>query len=176
MVQSADNDNELLSLCLDGDGLAFGKLVNKYQVAMYNTVLNIVQDPDDAKDVLQRSFIKAWENLGSFNAKHRFFSWMYRIVINESLNNARNRKKMFAIGSGPDDSADPHDSLVEKETKQRLSFAIKQLTPEYRAVILLRHFDELSYAEMAQVLGIEEKTVKSRLYSARLQLREAMNQ
>lgn len=174
MLQSIDSDKVLVVKCLSGDKNAFGELVNKYQLPMYNTVLNIIQDTDDAKDILQRSFIKAWENLDSYNADFRFFSWMYRIVLNETLNSARKKK------SNPTELTDfleqdtPHDKLVRKETVNRLAFAISKLNADSRAVILLRYFEDMSYAEMADVLEIDEKTVKSRLFSARLKLREAL--
>jgi RNA polymerase sigma-70 factor, ECF subfamily len=164
----------LVNKCLNGETDAFDELVNHHQFAMYNTVFQIVGDGDDARDVTQAAFIKAWENLHTYDTKYRFFSWLYRIMVNEALNMVRSRRVHYELKL-VNEQAEPADSeLMVSEQNSDLSRAIDRLTPEYKAVIVMRHFEDLSYKEMAEVLNIDEKTVKSRLYSARMKLRDAL--
>ncbi|TVQ12008.1 MAG: sigma-70 family RNA polymerase sigma factor [Balneolaceae bacterium] len=164
----------LVNKCLNGDTEAFDELVTHHQFAMYNTVYRIVGEQDDARDVTQAGFIKAWEHLHTYKSEHRFFSWLYRIMVNEALNTVRAKRVHYELKL-VDHHADPADrELLEDEQNSDLAKAIDRLSPDYKAVILMRHFEDLSYKEMAQILDIDEKTVKSRLYSARMKLREAL--
>ena len=168
------NCRALINKCLNGETEAFDELVKHHQFAMYNTVFQIVGDGDDARDVTQAAFIKAWENLHTYNPKYRFFSWLYRIMVNEALNMVRSRRVHYELKL-VNEQAEPADSeLLVSEQNSDLARAIDQLTPEYKAVIVMRHFEDLSYREMAGILDIDEITVKSRLYSARLKLRETL--
>jgi RNA polymerase sigma-70 factor, ECF subfamily len=158
---------------------AFDELVTGHQFAMYNTVLRIVGETNDARDVTQAGFIKAWENLHTYKPEHRFFSWLYRIMVNEALNSVRSKRVHYelrlvddAIEAGESD--EPDRELINAERNASLAKAIGRLSPDYRAVIVMRHFEDLSYHEMADILDIDEKTVKSRLYSARIKLRECL--
>lgn len=168
------NCRVLVQKCQQGNTKAFDVLVTQYQFAMYNTVLRIVGDPNDAKDVTQSAFIKAWESMNTFNHDHKFFSWLYRIMINEALNSVRSRKIHYELKLVSDQVSPADDELLEKEENEGLSRAIDHLSPDYKAVILMRHFEDMSYREMASILDIDEKTVKSRLYSARMKLREML--
>jgi RNA polymerase sigma-70 factor, ECF subfamily len=164
----------LVNKCLQGETDAFDELVNHHQFAMYNTVLRIVGDVDDASDVTQAAFIKAWENLHNYKPEYRFFSWLYRIMVNEALNMVRSKRVHYELKL-VNEQAEPADrELLMSEQNSDLGRAMDQLTPEYRAVIVMRHFEDLSYREMADILDIDEKTVKSRLYSARIKLREIL--
>lgn len=165
-------DIQLVERCIEGDDTAFEQLVKRYQLPMYRTALGIVGGQDQAKDVTQKGFIKAWENIDSFNPDYRFFSWLYRIIVNEALNHSRGSDDVVTLSSTVSSETTPHQQVVKTEEKMQVKKAIKQLKPHYRAVIHLRHFEELSYKEIAKVLDIKAKTVKSRLYTARSNLRE----
>lgn len=168
------SDNELVEKCLQGNNGAFNELVDRYQLTMYRTAFSIVKNPEIAKDVTQDGFIKSWENLGSFNPKYKFYSWLYRIIVNEALNRVRQNKNFESISNQSSDGATPFKELIKKEENRQLYEAIESLPAEFSSVIYLRHFEELSYREIAEVLDIDEKTVKSRLYGARMKLRESL--
>ncbi len=171
---SDKDDQELVSECLNGNNRAFDKLVLRYQLPMYRTALGIVKDPDAARDVVQNGFVKSWEKLATYDSKHRFYSWLYRIIINESLNHVRSARRQDLVTSPQEDDQTPFLIMVNKEEHQRLYDAIGQLGDDQRIVLHLRHFEELSYQEIAVVLEIDEKKVKSRLFSARMKLRELL--
>lgn len=168
------SDNELVEKCLQGDNKAYGLLVKRYQLTMYRTALFIVKDTELAKDVTQNGFIKSWEKLRDFNPEYKFYSWLYRIIVNEALNKVRQIKNLESISNQSSDGDTPYKELIKKEENRQLYEAIESLPSEFSSVIYLRHFEELSYREIAEVLEIEEKTVKSRLYGARMKLRESL--
>lgn len=169
------HDKDLVKRCLKGDQKAFEILLDRYQKPIYNVALRMVNDVDDAADLTQTVFIKAYENLRSYNDRYKFFSWLYRIAVNTSLNFLEQKKRRDLLG----DRDIPQEPGVEAELEaservQKLEDAILELRPEYRIVIVLRHFHDLSYEEMSQILDIPEKKVKSRLFSARQMLREIL--
>ncbi len=170
------SDQELVVECLNGDNGAFDQLVLRYQLPMYRTALGIVKDPDTARDIIQIGFVKSWEKLASYNSSHQFYSWLYRIIINESLNHIRSARKMELVSSSQEDDQTPYLIMVDKEEHRRLHEAIAQLGDDQRIVLQLRHFEELSYRDIAEVLEMDEKKVKSRLFSARMKLREILVQ
>lgn len=172
MVEASDK--ELVEQCLQGNNRAFGILVERYQLPMYRTALSIVKNREIAKDVTQNGFIKSWEKLQSFNPKYKFYSWLYRIVANEALNNLRSKKNFEKLSSHRSENTTPFADVIKKEENRLLYKAIEALSEEFSSVIYLRHFEELSYKEIAEVLEIKEKTVKSRLYGARMKLRESI--
>ena len=170
-----DIDNELIEQCQRGDTGAFGTLVEKYQRPLFNVIVRMVNDYEDARDIAQTVFVKAFEKLDSFDRNYRFFSWLYRIMINETinfLNQCKPRSELHhEILSG---EKLPDEQYQENELSERVQNAVMALQVDYRIVILLRHFEDLSYMEMGQVLDIPEKTVKSRLFTARRQLSEIL--
>jgi RNA polymerase sigma-70 factor (ECF subfamily) len=170
-----ESDIALVNRVLGGDPPAFAILVERYQGVLFNLALRMVGDYDDAQDVTQSAFVKAYRKLDTFDSRHRFFSWIYRITLNESLN-ARNAKRSF--DSIPDSIAAPEPDALEEiardERRRQLNSAIRDLPELYRRVVELRHRSELSYREIAEALEIPEKTVKSRLFSARRRLAEAL--
>ncbi len=174
-MKSKPSDLQIIERCLDGRSGDFRLLIERYQQPMYRTALGITGDPERAKDITQNGFIKAWEKLDTFDPNHRFFSWLYRIIVHEALNSNRAEEKFTSLNRMPPDSETPHLQVVKEESKQKLRQALKTLKPNYRTIIHLRHFEELSYREIAEILDIEEKTVKSRLYTARMNLRDALN-
>jgi RNA polymerase sigma-70 factor (ECF subfamily) len=169
-----DPDAELVARCLGGDVEAFEPLVLRYQRALFNVAWRMLGDREDARDVVQGAFVKAWEKLGSFDPRYRFFSWMYRIVVNESLN-ARGRRPPFdSLVTDVAAPGGPEEALRSRERADCLQAALMGLTESDREVIVLRHFAELSYADIGDALGLAEKTVKSRLHDARQRLGRAM--
>jgi RNA polymerase sigma-70 factor (ECF subfamily) len=169
-----EEDATLVARCLGGEVEAFEPLVVRYQRPLFNVAWRVLGDREDARDVVQGAFVKAWEKLGSFDPRYRFFSWIYRIVLNESLN-ARGRRTPTA--PLPTDLAaprGPEEELVSREQTDCLQDALLRLSEDDRQVILLRHFAELSYSEIGETLGLAEKTVKSRLHEARRRLGRMM--
>jgi RNA polymerase sigma-70 factor, ECF subfamily len=173
---TAHADAELVRECLAGDQRAFETLVRKYEKPIYNLALKMLKDRDDAMDVSQTVFVKVYERLDSYDDKHGFFSWIYRIAINESINFSKRSKRLDEYESGvtaalaPTQEAEQSAGALSEEVER----AIAELKLDYRMVIVLKHFHDFSYGEMADILGIPEKTVKSRLFSARQQLKEIL--
>jgi RNA polymerase sigma-70 factor (ECF subfamily) len=169
-------DNKLIAMSLRGDNSAFDVLVKRYELQMYRTALGVVKDREAAKDVTQSGFIKCWKKLDGYNSKYKFYSWLYRIIVNEALNYVRDKKPHTNLRLHHTDGNNPFLMLQKKEENKGLVRAIEDLSTDYRIVIQLRHFEELPYKDIAHILNIEEKTVKSRLYSARIQLREKLQE
>jgi RNA polymerase sigma-70 factor (ECF subfamily) len=134
----------------------------------------MVGDYEDARDVAQAAFVKAFSKLGSFDPRHRFFSWLYRIMVNEALNLIDRRRPGVPLPPGLAVAVDPSAVLEATECAELVQTALRELPPESREVLVLRHFGELSYQEMAETLAIPEKTVKSRLFTARQRLGEIL--
>jgi len=173
-VNEAD-DIALVEQCLAGDTAAFGQLVDRHQTAVFNVALRMVNRYEDAQDIAQTVFLKAFQNLSRYKAEYKFFSWIYRMVINESINFLERRRPAEPLEDNHvSPQPTPHDSLEASELNGTIERAIASLSPEYRAVIILKHLEDLSYDEIARALGIPEKTVKSRLFSARRQLGEVL--
>jgi RNA polymerase sigma-70 factor, ECF subfamily len=169
-----DSDADLVARCLQGEVEAFEPLVLRYQRVLFNAAWRMLGDREEAKDVVQGAFVKAWEKLGTFDRRYRFFSWMYRIVVNESLN-ARGRRPPFQpLESDVAATGGPEAELQERERTDCVQAALLRLTNDDRQVIVLRHFADLSYAEIGDTLGLPEKTVKSRLHEARQRLGRAL--
>jgi RNA polymerase sigma-70 factor (ECF subfamily) len=169
-----DPDEALVARCLGGEAEAFESIVSRYQRVLFNAAYRLLGDREEARDVAQGALVKAYEKLSSFDPRYRFFSWIYRIVVNEALN-TRDRRRPTAplLADLPDVSgngARVEEALAARERSDSLQAAILRLRNEDREVIVLRHFAELSYAEIGETLGLAEKTVKSRLHEARQRL------
>jgi RNA polymerase sigma-70 factor (ECF subfamily) len=165
-----DPDTELVARCLHGDVAAFEPLVLRYQRPLFNVAWRMLGDREEARDVVQGAFVKAWEKLGTFDPHHRFFSWIYRIVVNESLNVRGRRPTLQPLGAEIPSPGGAEEAVRERELADCVQKALKRLSGDDREVIALRHFADLSYAEIAEALGLAEKTVKSRLHEARQRL------
>lgn len=168
-------DQDAVQRCRDGDLDAFGSLVDRYERPVFNTILHMVGDAEDAREICQQVFTKAFEHLSSYDCARRFFSWIYRIAVNESINHLHSRHRHQPL----DDNLaqrlpNPAEAFEDLERSAHLHQAILRLSENYRAVIILHHFLHLSYSEIAEVQHLPEKTVKSRLFSARQLLRQAM--
>lgn len=171
MLVKAD-DAQIVRSVLDGDAAAFGELLGRYERPVYNAALRMLGNREDAADVCQTVFLRAWENLADFDPERRFYSWIYRIAIHESLRALERRRAHDEV---PDDAPSrepgPETRLSDLELAGIVQRALLAMTPEYRAVIVMRHFLDSSYREMAEALGLPEKTVKSRLFTARQRLK-----
>ena len=169
------DDETLVQRCLSGDTEAFGELVSRYERPIFNVALRMLRDHEEAQDATQNAFVKAWQNLGQFDRNRRFFSWIYRIAINESLNRATRRKKTEAMDERIiDRGLTPVDHTERGEESILIERAVNQLSDAYREVIVLRHWLDLSYDEIADALHVPAKSVKSRLFSARTRLGEIL--
>ncbi len=168
------SDNELVELCLEGDHRAYETLVRKYQQILYTTACQITGDQVAAKDVVQNVFIKAWQKLATFDKRFRYFSWLYRIAVNESLNHKRDNHTTDELPNELSHDSDPHQDMEVQESNMHLQEAIDQLPLEQRMVLYLKYFDDMPYRDIAYILDIEENLVKSRLYSARIRLRDIL--
>ncbi len=131
---------------------------------------------EDARDITQNVFLKAFRNLEGFDPKHKFFSWIYRIALNESINLRNSRRVPREVDERVADGHPlPDDLLCSTELSREIQSALMSMEPNQRAVIVLRHFHHCSYYDIGQILDIPEKTVKSRLFTARNQLREVLH-
>lgn len=175
MLNTDDRDKRLVQECLAGNTAAFGGLIDKYEKLLFNIALRMVNNYDDARDITQTAFLKAYERLDSYDPRYKFFSWIYRIVVNESINAKTKAKRFTELDRDiPLHDRNPEQALVSDELSSKVQDAVVQLPPDYREVIILRHFAHMSYRDMSGVLEIAEKTVKSRLYTARKQLGEIL--
>jgi RNA polymerase sigma-70 factor (ECF subfamily) len=163
-------DEALVARCLRGEVEAFEPLVSRYQRVLYNAAYRLLGDREEARDAAQAALVKASEKLSSFNPSYRFFSWIYRIVVNEALNVRERRKPSALLDADPSAGPGIEEALAARERRDSVQAALLRLSGEDREVIVLRHFAEQSYAEIGETLGLPEKTVKSRLHEARRRL------
>lgn len=172
-----EDDSRLVQRSLQGDGAAFGQLVERYQRTIFNAALRMLRNADDARDVTQTAFLKAFEHLRDYDPAFRFYSWLYRIAVNESLDALGSRRSAESLnGAELDESPGPEGRAESEQMGRAIEEALMRINPELRSVIVLRHIVHLSYHDMADVLELPEKTVKSRLYSARQLLREQLRE
>ena len=178
MVDS--NDRALVEQARGGDPEAFGELVRRYQTSVYNVCYRLLNERRAAEDLAQEAFIRAYQRLDSFDLERPFGPWMRRVAANLGLNQlARPSWPSVSLDDERDEPAAPataepaviHD---QAEAAEALRAAIAQLPPHYRAVIELRHFQEMSYAEMAAALRLPLSDVKSHLFRARKLLADAL--
>jgi len=169
------DDPLVVRQCLGGDTRAFALLVEKYQGIVYNVALRMARDAGDAEEIAQAAFVKAYEKLGTYNEGFRFYSWLYRITVNEALNFLDRQKRFTRLDEEVEDPQQALEVASEaRERSERIQEGLWKLKPDYRVVVILRHFEELSYEEIGAILDIPIKRVKSRLFSARQELREIL--
>lgn len=172
------DDNEDLKLVQEsrqGSRESLERLLIRYEKAIFNAAYRILRDYEDAKDVTQNVFVKAFQNLDHFDAKQRFFSWIYRIALNESINLCKSRRRLEAAEDTRVEENTPEKLMSRTELGGVVEAALMCLGFEYRVVIVLRHFNDCNYQEMSEILEIPEKTVKSRLFTARGLLRDILS-
>ena len=179
VIVNNDPDLALVERCRNGDWTAFTELVVRYQRPIYNAAFWGLRKPEDASDIAQIVFLKVAERLDEYDPRFKFFSWIYRIAVNESLNLLRRNGREEALDSEIDlptsENADPERQASAAEVSRRIRSALMKMTPNDRVVLTLRHFSECSYEEIGQILDLDPKTVKSRLFEARQRLRELLS-
>jgi RNA polymerase sigma-70 factor (ECF subfamily) len=178
-----NDDAQLISQALAGQTAAFGQLVQKYQDRLYNTVVHVVGNAEDAKDAVQEAFVQAFLKLESFQGASAFYTWLYRIGFNVAATHCRRRGAMrsaerIAVTDGhPQNAADdPGERLEREERCRQVRQAISQLPEEHRVVLVLREMDGCCYETIAEILDLPVGTVRSRLHRARMQLREQLKE
>lgn len=175
MVSDDENDQAALTAFRHGDRTAFVGLVERYHRPIYNAAYTILRRADDATDVTQTVFLRVIERLDDYDPTYRFFSWLYRIAINEALDVLRRNRRENPLDEALDvpdlEGRDPESLLDQSQQQARLREYLMRLPTGDRTVLTLRHFAELSYDEIGAVLEIDAATVKSRLFEARKRLR-----
>ncbi len=183
-----EDESEVLTLARQGDSTAFSQLLRKYEGKIFRLAQHITQNREDAEDVLQETFLKAYEHLDQFQGNSKFYTWIVRIAVNQALMKLRKRKtdRSVSIDEGIDTGEDtvvreiaawdenPEQQFSREELGSILDEAVQSLAPPYRTVFVLRDIDELSTEETAEALDLSVPAVKSRLLRARLQLREKL--
>jgi RNA polymerase sigma-70 factor, ECF subfamily len=184
--EQKNNDFLLVQRYLKGNNEAVAVLVERYQNRLHNTIFKICGNYEDALELTQDSFVKAFESIENFQGKSSFYTYLYRIGVNLAINFCNRRKKVQFItidddsGSGClkdfliGDGCDPQKVVQNKEAVAILRQAIAEIEEKYRVVLVLRDIEQMSYEQVGQVLELEEGTVKSRLFRARAMLKELL--
>ena len=186
------DDESLVRQCQHGDSEAMSCLVVKYQDRVYNTILKICKNRDDAAELTQDTFVKVLESITSFRGQSSFYTWLFRVAVNMTLNHCRRKFKLSPVsldatneGLEKDrerlaamladtDQNDPAKVAQQKELVRVVTDMIEQLPEDYRVILVLRDIEQMTYAQIAEVLELEDGTVKSRLSRARASLRELL--
>jgi RNA polymerase sigma-70 factor (ECF subfamily) len=160
---------------MNGDRQAIEGLLFKYEKPVYNAAYRMLNSSEDARDVTQTVFLKVIENLDSYDPRYKFFSWIYRIALNESINCLKKQNRLDPLDREPvSDTIGPEEQTGSEQMSQGMQTALMTIKAEYRTVIVLKHFVDCSYEEIGQILNMPEKKVKSRLYTGRQLLKEAL--
>ncbi|HLK65272.1 MAG TPA: sigma-70 family RNA polymerase sigma factor [Bryobacteraceae bacterium] len=187
-TQTSIDESTLVAQAREGDTRAFGELVRRYEGKIFRLAQHVTQNREDAEDVLQETFLKAYEHLDQFKGDSKFYTWIVRIAVNQALMKLRRRKTDKSVSldetidTGEDTitreiaawDEDPEQRFSREELGDILDSAVDSLEPPYRSVFVLRDIDELSTEETAEALNLSVPAVKSRLLRARLQLREKL--
>src|SRR6516165_595029 len=190
LAQSDVSELDLVKRSQAGDTEAFDGLVTRYRTRVFSMIYNMVHSEQDAWDLAQDSFLKAWKSIGRFRGQSSFYTWIYRIVMNVTIDWLR-KKQIKGAGAEFDDAiqltevdpasrtvpkkeALPHEAMERDEIRGRIEKAIAQLSPEHRAVILMKEVDDMQYHEIAEALGCSIGTVMSRLFYARKKLQSLL--
>src|SRR5213078_2410392 len=190
LAQADVSEIELVRRCQAGDTEAFDQLVTRYRTRVFAMIYNMVHNEQDAWDLAQDSFVKAWKSIKRFRGQSSFYTWLYRIVMNVTIDYARKRQIKGADAefddaiqlreiepaarTAPKNEPLPHRQMERNEIRARIDAAIAQLTPEHRAVILMKETEDMQYHEIAEALGCSIGTVMSRLFYARKKLQNLL--
>ncbi|MGB9720772.1 MAG: RNA polymerase sigma factor [bacterium] len=177
MYNNNESDENLIEAVKNGDCEAFAPLIERYQLSIYRLIYRMVRNRDDAEDLVQEVFIKAYNGINGFKTGKKFFPWLSRIAVNHTLNFIKKEKKADVqplewVPNYVDNNNDSVQTVKEKILKERIAEAMAQLPEDFRAILVLRVEEQLSYEEISQALGIPRGTVMSRLARARQRLRE----
>jgi RNA polymerase sigma-70 factor (ECF subfamily) len=182
---SAD-EHGLIAACLHGDAGAFAILVRRHQDRLFSTVYRLVGNVEDARDIVQESFLNAYQSLRSFKGDALFSTWLHRIAVNAAISNKRKRRlTAVRIETGRDseqtlepvdqsEASDPGHGLERAEQERRIRDALARLSAEHRAVLVMKDMEGQKYEAIAAVLRVPIGTVRSRLHRARFELRELL--
>ena len=178
-------DQSLIEACLAGRREAFGQLVERYQHRLFHSLVHLLGSTEDAQDAAQDALILAFEKLGTFRGESQFYSWVFRIAYNAAVNSKRKTGPMSvslearrdASGLEPADlnpSTEPSFGLEVSDRQRLVQQALGELSEEFRAAIVLKEIEQMSYEEIAEVVGIPLGTVRSRIHRARMELRQKL--
>jgi len=187
-VSTQDPDSEMVQAVLDGDPEAYRSIVERYERRIYHVVYGMVRNPEDARELTQEAFVKAYKNLKTFRLESKFYTWLCRIAMNLSIDHHRRMKhrshaeyddqRSSGAAAGVIELAsrrdNPQANVVQKQLRERILEAFDQLPEDQRQVIVLREIEEMAYREIAEILDIPEGTVMSRLYYARRKLQQLL--
>ncbi|HAF04030.1 MAG TPA: RNA polymerase subunit sigma [Spartobacteria bacterium] len=190
LAQVDVSDMELVKRCQAGQTEAFDELVSRYRTRVFAMIYNMVHNEQDAWDLAQESFVKAWKSIKRFRRHSSFYTWVYRIVMNVTIDWLR-KKQIKGAGAEFDDSIQlkdidpasrtvpkaeplPHERMEQREIRAKIDHALGQLSPEHRAVILMKETEDMQYHEIAETLGCSIGTVMSRLFYARKKLQNLL--
>lgn len=190
VAQPDVSELDLVKRCQAGETEAFDELVTRYRTRVFGMIYNMVHSEQDAWDLAQDSFVKAWKSIGHFRGQSSFYTWIYRIVMNVTIDWLR-KKQVKGAGAEFDDAiqlkeidpaaktvpkpdALPYEGMQRSEIRTQIDNAIAQLSPEHRAVILMKEIEDMHYHEIAEALGCSIGTVMSRLFYARKKLQNLL--
>lgn len=187
--ESSREDDVLVKKAIGGDEQAYRKLVDKYERALFYHILKMVKDREQVEDLVQESFVKAFDNLNSYSTNYAFSTWLYRIATNHTIDYLRKKKlQTLSIDEPvktkdgemqmqlPDDSAEADRKIIREQRQEIVQNAIEDLPDKYRKVIEMRHMEEKSYQEIADVLDLPLGTVKAHIFRARELLYKALKE
>ncbi len=179
------SDDELIILVKGGDPEAYDALVKRYQRRIYFLALRMTRDPDAADDLAQETFVKAYFAISTFTVGRAFYTWLYRICMNLSINYLNKSRRAIPASRFEEEEEilereapgpDAADEMISREKTAKIEAAIDSLSPKYKSVLVLRVYEEMSYEEIAGTLGISVGTVMSRLFRARKNMLEALGE
>ncbi len=176
------NDGQLVQAALGGDKEAFGRLVERYQDRVFNTLVRVLGSRDDARDIVQDAFVQAFVKLDSFRGDAKFYTWLYRIAMNLALSHRRRRRPTESLDATKDNVGEEPvaqqptaaQEMIERERAEQLQQALLELNDGHRQILVLRELEGFSYETISEILELPVGTVRSRLFRARIQLKEQL--